>query len=64
MSYKNVYVAQTAMGANPQQLINALVEAESYNGPSIVICYAPCINHGTDLSKSQAEEKKAVLSGY
>ncbi|MCF0227609.1 MAG: pyruvate:ferredoxin (flavodoxin) oxidoreductase, partial [Malacoplasma sp.] len=64
MSYKNVYVAQTSMGANPQQLINALVEAESYNGPSIVICYAPCINHGTDLSKSQEEEKKAVLSGY
>lgn len=64
ISYKNVYVAQCAMGANQQQLINALVEAESYDGPSIVICYAPCINHGLDMSNSQMREKLAVQTGY
>jgi pyruvate-ferredoxin/flavodoxin oxidoreductase len=64
MSYKDVYVAQVAMGANPSQLIRALTEAESYNGPSLIIAYAPCINHGINLSNSQAEEKKAVETGY
>ena len=64
MTYKNIYVAQVAMGANPQQLINALVEAEAYNGPSLVVCYSPCINHGINMSNSQLEEKRAVQSGY
>lgn len=64
MSYGYVYVAQCAMGANKQQFLNALTEAESYDGPSLVICYAPCINHGINMSNSQAEEKKAVDAGY
>ena len=64
MSYGYVYVASVAMGANKNQLIKALIEAESYPGPSIVIAYAPCINHGIDMAYSQQEEKKAVDSGY
>ncbi|GHU32896.1 hypothetical protein FACS1894166_07180 [Bacilli bacterium] len=64
MSYKDVYVAQVSMGANPAQLIKALMEAESYNGPSLVIAYAPCINHGINLAGAQAEMKKAVETGY
>ena len=64
MSYGYVYVAQCAMGANKQQFLNAIVEAESYDGPSLLICYAPCINHGINMSNSQNEEKKAVDAGY
>ena len=66
MSYGYVYVAQVAMGADYNQTIKAFVEAESYNGPSIVICYAPCINHGIKggMGVSQTEEKNAVASGY
>jgi len=64
MSYRYVYVASVAMGANKNQLIKALNEAEAYNGPSIVIAYAPCINHGFDMAYTQQEEKKAVESGY
>ncbi len=64
MSYGYVYVAQCAMGSNKQQLLNALIEAESYDGPSLVICYAPCINHGINMANSQEEEKKAVDCGY
>ena len=64
MSYGYVYVAQCAMGSNKQQLMNALVEAEKYDGPSLIICYAPCINHGINMMKSQEEEKKAVDCGY
>ncbi|MDD3051872.1 MAG: pyruvate:ferredoxin (flavodoxin) oxidoreductase, partial [Candidatus Cloacimonetes bacterium] len=64
MSYGYVYVASVAMGANKNQLVKALKEAEEFNGPSIVIAYAPCINHGIDMSKSQEEERKAVDSGY
>ncbi len=64
MSYGYVYVAQCSMGANKQQLLNALIEAESYDGASLVICYAPCINHGINMTKSQEEEKKAVDCGY
>ena len=64
MSYGYVYVAQCSMGANKQQFLNAINEAESYNGPSLVICYAPCINHGINMTNSQAEEKKAVDCGY
>ena len=64
MSYGYVYVAQCAMGSNKQQFLNALIEAESYDGPSLLICYAPCINHGINMAKSQSEEKKAVDAGY
>lgn len=66
MSYGYVYVAQIAMGADYNQTIKALVEAESYNGPSIVIAYAPCINHGIKggMAVSQTEEKNAVAAGY
>ena len=66
MSYGYVYVAQVAMGADPGQTLRAIREAESYNGPSIVICYCPCIEHGMKASMglSQLEEKKAVECGY
>jgi pyruvate-ferredoxin/flavodoxin oxidoreductase len=66
MSYGYVYVAQVSMGANQQQTLKALLEAESYDGPSLVIAYAPCINHGirAGMGKSQTEMKKAVDSGY
>ena len=64
MSYGYVYVAQCAMGSNKQQFLNALLEAESYEGTSLVICYAPCINHGINMANSQEEEKKAVDCGY
>lgn len=64
MSYGYVYVAQVNMGSNPAQLVKALKEAESYHGPSIVIAYAPCINHGINMGKSIEEMKKAVECGY
>ena len=66
MSYGYVYVAQCAMGADNNQVLKAMVEAESYNGPSLVICYAPCINHGIKggMGIAQLEEKKAVEAGY
>ncbi len=64
MSYGYVYVAQCAMGYNKQQFLNAIIEAEKYDGPSLIICYAPCINHGINMSKSQEEEKRAVEAGY
>jgi len=64
MSYKDVYVAQVSMGANQQQVIKAMTEAESYDGPSIIIAYGPCINHGIDMSNAEAEMKKAVDAGY
>lgn len=64
MSYKNVYVAQIGLGANMNQSVKALSEAESFNGPSLVIAYSPCINHGIDMGHSQEEIKKAVESGY
>ncbi len=64
MSYGYVYVAQVAMGANPAQLLKAISEAEAYKGPSLIIAYAPCINHGINMGKSQAEEKRAVDAGY
>ncbi len=66
MTYGYVYVAQISQGANYNQAIKALIEAENYPGPSIVIAYAPCINHGIagGLSNAQAQEKSAVESGY
>ena len=66
MTYGYVYVTSVAMGANKNQLVKALKEAESYAGPSLIICYAPCINQGikAGMGKSQEEEKRAVESGY
>jgi pyruvate-ferredoxin/flavodoxin oxidoreductase len=64
MTYGYVYVASVAMGANQTQVIKAMNEAEKYDGPSIVIAYSPCINHGINMGKTQEEEKKAVLAGY
>ncbi|MBO7526768.1 MAG: pyruvate:ferredoxin (flavodoxin) oxidoreductase [Clostridia bacterium] len=64
MSYKNAYVASISLGADSMQAIKAFKEAESYNGPSLIIAYSPCINHGFDMSKSNEEMKKAVLCGY
>jgi pyruvate-ferredoxin/flavodoxin oxidoreductase len=64
MTYGYVYVASVAMGANKNQFLKAVVEAESYQGPSLIVAYAPCINHGINMGKSQNEEKKAVETGY
>jgi pyruvate-ferredoxin/flavodoxin oxidoreductase len=64
MSYGYVYVARVAMGANDQQTLRALLEAESYDGPSIVIAYSPCIAHGYDMAKSLEQAKLAVQSGH
>ena len=65
-TYGYVYVAQVSIGANPAQYIKALREAEAYDGPSLIIAYAPCINHGikAGMGKTQAEQKKAVECGY
>jgi pyruvate-ferredoxin/flavodoxin oxidoreductase len=64
MTYGYIYVASISMGANKVQALKAIQEAEAYDGPSLIIAYAPCINHGIDMSKTQLEEKKAVESGY
>ena len=64
MSYGYVYVAQVAMGANAAQCLKAFQEAAAYNGPSLIICYAPCINHGIKMPFNQTEQKKAVAAGY
>ncbi len=64
MSYGHAYVASIAMGANRLHTQKALQEAVEFNGPSIVFCYAPCINHGINMMKSQVEEKRAVDVGY
>ncbi|MBD3290128.1 pyruvate:ferredoxin (flavodoxin) oxidoreductase [candidate division KSB1 bacterium] len=64
MTYGYVYVASVAMGANKNQFIKAVTEAEEYDGPAIIIAYAPCINHGIDMGRAQEEEKKAVDTGY
>ena len=66
MSYGYVYVAQIAMGADYNQTVKALAEAESYHGPSLIIAYAPCITHGikAGMAKAQTEEKEAVAAGY
>ena len=64
MSYGYVYVASVSMGANRNQLLKAMIEAESYPGPSLIIAYAPCINHGINMSMSVENGKQAVESGY
>jgi pyruvate-ferredoxin/flavodoxin oxidoreductase len=65
-SYGYVYVAQIAMGANQAQTLKAIREAEAYNGPSVIIAYSPCINHGLKkgMGKAQEEQKAAVECGY
>lgn len=66
MSYGNVYVAQISLGANPMKAIKALKEAESYDGPSLIICYSPCANHGIKggLANTMRQERAAVECGY
>ena len=64
MSYGYVYVATVAMSANPAQLLKAMTEAEAYPGPSLIIAYAPCINHGINMAHAQMEIKRAVACGY
>ena len=66
MTYGYVYVASVSMGANKQQMMKSFIEAESYDGPSLILAYSPCINHGIKkgMGKSQEESKLAVLSGY
>ncbi len=64
MSYGYVYVASVALGADRAHTLKAFQEAESYNGPSIIFAYAPCIAHGIDMSKTQTEQKRAVEAGY
>ena len=65
-TYGYVYVAQVAMGADKNQLLKALIEAEKYDGPSLIIAYAPCINHGIKegMGRTQANEQQAVEAGY
>jgi pyruvate-ferredoxin/flavodoxin oxidoreductase len=64
IAYGNVYVAQVAMGANPQQTLQAFREAEAYTGPSLILAYSHCIAHGFDLRKGLSQQDKAVASGY
>ncbi len=64
ISYGNVYVARVAFGANPQQTLQAMREAEAYPGPSIILAYSPCIAHGIDLRNGLSQQVKAVDSGY
>ena len=64
MDHPNVFVAQVAIGANYQQFIDTIIEAEAYNGVSLIIAYAPCIIHGIKMINSQQEQKKAVACGY
>ncbi|MFA5252359.1 MAG: thiamine pyrophosphate-dependent enzyme, partial [Phycisphaerae bacterium] len=64
MTYGNIYVAKVALGANTNQAVKAFVEAESYPGPSLIVAYAQCINHGIDMVNGYEEQKKAVACGY
>jgi pyruvate-ferredoxin/flavodoxin oxidoreductase len=64
MAYGNVYVAHVAMGANDQQTLRAFLEAEAYDGPSLIIAYSHCIAHGIEMSKGLEQQKLAVQSGY
>jgi pyruvate-ferredoxin/flavodoxin oxidoreductase len=64
VSYGNVYVAQVAMGANPQQTLLAMREAEEYNGPALILAYSHCIAHGFDMSDGLKQQKLATQSGY
>jgi len=63
-TYGNVYVARVALGANPIQTVAAFAEAEAYNGPSLIIAYSHCINHGINMAKGLDQQKKAVECGH
>ena len=63
-TYGNVYVAKIAIGANPAQAIKAIAEAEAYDGPSLIIAYAHCINHGINMAKGLEQQSRAVASGH
>src|SRR5262249_2265667 len=63
-SYGSVYVARVAMGGNDTHTVKAVLEAEAYNGPSLIIAYSHCIAHGYDMSQGMAQQKATVLSGY
>jgi pyruvate-ferredoxin/flavodoxin oxidoreductase len=64
VSYGNIYVAQVAMGANDRHTVKAFLEAEAYDGPSLIIAYSQCIAHGIDMAKGMTQQKLAVESGY
>ena len=64
MAYGYVYVARVAMGANDQQTLRAFIDAEAYDGPSLIIAYSHCIAHGIEMSKGLEQQKLAVQSGY
>jgi pyruvate-ferredoxin/flavodoxin oxidoreductase len=64
MAYGNIYVAHVAMGANDQQTLRAFLEAEAYDGPSLIIAYSHCIAHGIDMEKGLSQQKLAVQTGY
>src|SRR5437588_8358625 len=64
MAYGNVYVARVAMGGNDAHTLKAFLEAEAYDGPSLIIAYSHCIAHGYDLMHGMDQQKNAVLSGY
>jgi len=64
MTYGHIYVASVSLGANMNQVVRAMLEAEGYDGPSIIIAYSPCIAHGIDMGKSIEEQKRAVECGY
>ena len=64
MTYGNIYVAMVAMGANPNQTVKAFVEAEAYDGPSLIIAYSHCIAHGIDMTDGLERQKEAVISGH
>jgi pyruvate-ferredoxin/flavodoxin oxidoreductase len=64
VSYGNIYVARVAMGASDTQTVKAFMEAEAYDGPSLIIAYSHCIAHGIDISKGMSNQKAAVESGH
>ena len=64
VNYGNVYVARVALGASDMQTLKAFVEAETYEGPSLIIAYAPCVEHGFELSRGLEQQKLAVQSGH
>ncbi len=64
MTYGYIYVASVAVGANPNQLLKAMTEAEAYDGPSLILCYSHCIAHGINMTEGLEEQKKAVASGH
>ena len=64
IAYGNVYVAQVAMGANPQQTLDAFREAEAYDGPSLILAYSQCIAHGIDMRFGMKQQELATASGY